>query len=237
MNILLIGAQGSGKGTQAELLAERLHLKSLASGDLLRDAIAHETPLGQQARPYVERGDLVPDDLVLGLILDAIRQLDDEQGIILDGFPRNIPQAQSLDARLEALGQPIAAAVYLDVPRQQLLDRLSGRYICRQHGHVWNLKTKPPRVAGVCDLDGSELYQRSDDQPEKIARRLDIFFSETIRLLDYYEAQGKLLRVDGTGEVARVNASIVVGIDGIFAVKGLSAPVAPRIESMQYTAG
>jgi len=237
VNILLIGAQGSGKGTQAELLAQKLHLKPLASGDILRDAIARETPLGKQARPYLERGDLVPDAVVVGLILDAIQQLDDERGFILDGFPRTIPQAQTLDERLAAHNQPIEAAVYLEVPREQLLDRLSGRYICRAHGHVWNVKTKPPKAPGRCDIDGSELYQRSDDQPDKIARRLDIFFSETIRLLDYYERQGKLLRVDGTGEIERVNEAIIVGIEGITALKGLSAPVAPRTESMQYTAG
>ncbi|HUY75475.1 MAG TPA: adenylate kinase [Ktedonobacterales bacterium] len=237
MNILLIGAQGSGKGTQAELLAQKLHLKPLASGDILRDAIAHETPLGKQARPYLERGDLVPDAIVVGLILDAIQRLDDAQGFILDGFPRTIPQAQTLDERLSAHNEPIEAAVYLEVPREQLLDRLSGRYICRLHGHVWNIKTKPPKVPGVCDIDGSELYQRSDDQPEKIAHRLDIFFSETIRLLDYYERQGKLLRVDGTGEIDRVNEAVIVGIEGGAALKGLSAPVAPRTESMQYTAG
>lgn len=237
MNILLIGAQGSGKGTQAELLAQKLHLKPFASGDILRDAIAHETALGKQARPYLERGDLVPDAIVVGLIHDAIQRLDDEQGFILDGFPRTIPQAQTLDERLTTLNQPIDAAVYLEVPREQLLDRLSGRYICRLHGHVWNIKTKPPKVLGICDIDGSELYQRSDDQPEKIAHRLDIFFSETIRLLDYYERQGKLLQVDGTGEIDRVNEAVIVGIEGITALKGLSAPVAPRTESMQYTAG
>jgi adenylate kinase len=237
VNILLIGAQGSGKGTQAELLAKKLHLKPLASGDILRDAIAHETPLGLQARPYVERGDLVPDEVVVGLILDAIQRREDEQGFILDGFPRTIPQAQTLDDRLTALGEPIEAAVYLEVPREQLLDRLSGRYICRAHGHVWNIKTKPPKVPGVCDSDGSELYQRTDDQPEKIAHRLDIFFSETIRLLDYYERRGKLLRVDGTGEIEHVNEAVIVGVEGMIALKGLSAPVAPRTESMQYTAG
>src|SRR5579875_1182644 len=191
MNILLIGAQGSGKGTQAELLAERYKLKPLASGELLRTAIAEGTATGEQVRPYVERGDLVPDALMIELILDAMRRLQGEQGIILDGFPRTIPQAQALDARLNELGQPLNAVIYLDVPRDLLLDRLAGRYICRAHGHVWNIKTRPPKTQGVCDYDGSELYQRSDDQPEKIAHRLDIFFSETIRLLDYYERQGK----------------------------------------------
>ena len=237
MNMILIGAQGSGKGTQSQLLAERLNLKPTASGDLLRDAITHETPLGKAAKPYVERGDLVPDDLVVEMILDSMRTLGDADGIILDGFPRNIPQARTLDERLLALGEGGEVVVYLEVPREQLLDRLNGRYICRAHGHVWNLKTKPPKVPGVCDIDGSDLYQRSDDQPSKIAHRLDIFFSETIRLLDFYEAQGKLLRVDGTRGIEKVHQAILDGIEGMSLLKGGYAPVAPRTESLQEAAG
>ena len=177
MNIILIGAQGSGKGTQSELLAKELRLKPCSSGELLRAAIAANTPAGQAAKPYYERGDLVPDALVIEMILEAMRNLGDARGIILDGFPRNLAQARALDERLPALGTRVDRAVYLDVPREILLDRLSGRFICRANGHVWNIKTKPPKVPGICDYDGSELYQRSDDMPEKIARRLDIFFT------------------------------------------------------------
>lgn len=208
MNVIMIGAQGSGKGTQAEALEHTLGLKPCASGDLLRDHIARETPLGRAAKPYVEHGDLVPDDLVVGMILDFIRA-QGGQGIVLDGFPRTTAQAEKLDAELDAQGRPIAVALYLDAPRDLLLSRLSGRYICRAHGHVWNLQTKPPKTPGVCDLDGSPLYQRDDDTPEKIARRLDIFFNETIKLLSYYEAQGKLARVDGTLPITQVTEQVM----------------------------
>ncbi len=211
MNIILIGAQGSGKGTQSQMLASQLNLKPCASGDLLREAIAVQTPLGKAAKPYYDRGDLVPDDLVIEMILESVRHLGHAQGIILDGFPRNIPQARALDERLLQTGEHIDCVVYLDVPREILLERLSGRYLCRAHGHVWNIKTHPTRVPGVCDFDSSELYQRSDDTSDKIARRLDIFFGETIHLLEYYEGQGKLVRVNGTDEIARVNAAILSG--------------------------
>lgn len=211
MNMILIGAQGSGKGTQSQMLADQLNMKPCASGDLLREAIANETPLGKAAKPYYDRGDLVPDELVIEMILERIQQLGSGQGIILDGFPRNIPQAQALDDRLAQTGERINCVVYLEVPRTVLLDRLTGRYLCRAHGHVWNEKTHPPRVHGICDFDGSELYQRNDDTSEKIAHRLDIFFGDTIHLLDYYEGQGKLVRVDGTGDIERVNVQIRSG--------------------------
>ncbi|HEV7127647.1 MAG TPA: nucleoside monophosphate kinase [Ktedonobacterales bacterium] len=216
MNLILIGAQGSGKGTQAQHLAQHLRLKPCASGELLRTAMKQGTPLGQAAKPYYDRGDLVPDALIIDMLLEAISAIDDERdanGIILDGFPRNVAQARALDERLAARQRAINWVVYLDVPRQMLLDRLEGRYVCRANEHVWNIKTNPPRTPGVCDLDGSELYQRADDTSEKIEHRLGIFFSETIRLTDYYGLQGKLLRVDGTGAIAEVSRAILVGID------------------------
>lgn len=211
MNIIMIGAQGSGKGTQAEMLEQKLGLKPCASGELLREHIARETPLGLAAKPYLERGDLVPDELVVRMILDFIRSQGSE-GIVLDGFPRTIPQAEKLDADLAQLGQRIDSVIYLEAPRDVLLRRLSGRYICRAHGHVWNIYTRPPKVPGICDSDGSELYQRSDDTPEKIAHRLDIFFHETIKLLDYYSAQGKLARVDGTQPIDVVTRAVLAAL-------------------------
>ena len=213
VNIIMIGAQGSGKGTQAELLEREFGLKPCASGDLLREHIAQGTPLGLAAKPYVDRGDLVPDTLVVQMILDFIRA-QGKQGIILDGFPRTIAQAEKLDADFAQLGQTIDRVIYLDVPREMLLDRLSGRYICRAHGHLWNTKTRPPKTPGICDIDGSELYQRSDDTPDKIARRLDIFFNETIKLLGYYEAQGKLLRVNGAQPIDDVSHTILAALRG-----------------------
>ncbi len=213
VNIIMIGAQGSGKGTQAETLERELSLKPCASGDLLRDHIARATPLGRAAQPYVERGDLVPDELVVQMILDFIRSKG-SVGIVLDGFPRTTGQADKLDADMARMGQKIDRVIYLEVPREMLFERLSGRYICRAHGHVWNIKTRPPKVPGICDSDGSELYQRSDDTPEKITRRLDIFFSETIKLLDFYQAQGKLLRVDGAQPIDEVSRTILAALRG-----------------------
>ncbi len=212
MNIILFGAQGSGKGTQAQMLAEQLKLQPRASGELLRDAIAQETPAGKIAKPYYDRGDLVPDEIVAEMILESMRGVS---GIILDGFPRTIPQAHLLDASLAKVDQRIDAAIYLEVPREVLLDRLSGRWICRANGHVWNVKTHPTRVPGICDLDGSQLYQRSDDSPETINRRLEKFFSETLQVIDYYAQQGKLIRIDGTGAIEHVNEQILSGLSGL----------------------
>jgi adenylate kinase len=222
MNLILIGAQGSGKGTQAQMLEAKLGLMPCASGDLLREEIAKGTPLGREAKGYYDRGDLVPDDIVVGMILARLRELDDE-GLILDGFPRTIPQARKLDEQLATLGQAIDGVVYLAVPREQLLDRLSHRYVCRANGHVWNTKTRPPARPGICDYDGSELYQRSDDTFEKITHRLDIFFSETIQLLSYYEDQGKLIPVDGTTRPEEVTAHILAGLAAHHAAAVLGA--------------
>jgi adenylate kinase len=231
MNVVLIGAQGSGKGTQGAMLAQQFQLKPLASGELLRAAIAAGTPAGQAAKPYYDRGELVPDEIIVSMILESIAQLDGEQGVLLDGFPRTIRQARLLDERLGAMGQAVDVSVYLEVPRDQLLSRLSGRYICRLHGHVWNLKTRPPRIPGTCDFDGSELYQRSDDTGQAVARRLDIFFHETIKLVDYYQDQGKLLAVDGTKSIEEVYQELVDGLR----MRGL-AP-APVAETEEWSAG
>ncbi len=213
MNLLLIGAQGSGKGTQAQLLQKELHLAPLASGDLLREEMQRGTPNGEAARPYYERGDLVPDSIIVGMILDRMSHLEDAAGIVLDGFPRTIAQAQALDKALADHGQQIDRVIFLDVPREMLLERLPGRYICRAMGHVYNLKSNPPRVPGICDIDGSELYLRSDDTAiEKIKRRLDIFFNETIHLVDYYGKQGKLILVDGSRSIPEVNRKIMAAL-------------------------
>lgn len=209
MNIILIGAQGSGKGTQAGKLSQALGIRHVASGDLFRTAFSEKTELGMQAKAYMDRGELVPDDLTLQMVLSRIEELDCAQGVLLDGFPRTIAQAQALDTGLQEVGKQIDLAVYLNVPKEELLERLSGRYICRANQHVYNIRTRPPKVAGVCDLDGSELYQRSDDQGEAIQKRLDIFFHETIRLLDYYGKQGKLIEVNGNQGVDQVEKGLL----------------------------
>ncbi len=212
MNLMLLGAQGSGKGTQGALLASRFGLVLCASGDMLREAMAQDTLIGQQVRPYVDQGNLVPDELMIGMVLERLRGLKDVRGIILDGFPRTLAQAQSLDARLAEMGTSIAQVIYLEVPRELLLSRLLDRYICRAHGHIYNLKTNPPKTPGICDIDGSELYQRVDDQGEQIQQRLNIFFSETLQLTDYYGKQGKLITVDGTQSIEVVNQAILADL-------------------------
>ncbi len=200
MYIILIGAQGSGKGTQAEMLSQALGIAHVASGDLFRKAVAEKTELGLKAKVYLDRGELVPDDLTVAMVLNRLEEPDCARGVIFDGFPRTVAQAQFLDKGLQGVGKQIDVAIYLHVPREELLKRLSGRYICKANQHVYNIYTNPPKVPGVCDIDGSELYQRSDDAGEAVQRRLDIFFNKTIRLLDYYSDQHKLEEVDGKSE-------------------------------------
>lgn len=212
MNIILIGAQGSGKGTQAGRLAQSLHICHAASGDLFRKEMGEGTALGKEAKKYIDRGELVPDDITVSMVLARINKLDCAGGVVLDGFPRTVVQARALDEGLKASNKAVDRAIYLEVPREELVARLSGRYICRAHQHVYNINTHPPKIAGVCDVDGSELYQRSDDRGEAVQKRLDIFFRETIRLLDYYQGQEKLLRVEGTQSIEQVTRNILADL-------------------------
>ena len=209
MYIILLGAQGSGKGTQAELLSQTLGVPHIASGDLFRKAIDEKTELGIKAKAYIDRGELVPDDLTVTMVVKRLEEPDCSQGVLFDGFPRTVAQAEVLDKGLQEVGKQIDLAIYLQVLREELLKRLSGRYICRAKQHVYNINTHPPKVAGVCDIDGSELYQRSDDTGEAVQKRLDIFFKETIRLLDYYGNQKKLVEVDGNQDIDQVQQSLL----------------------------
>ncbi|GCE18392.1 adenylate kinase [Dictyobacter kobayashii] len=215
MNIILIGAQGSGKGTQAERLAHSLGMHHVSSGDLFRKESEAGTEFGKQAQAYFDRGELVPDDLTVAMVLKHIsadKYVRD--GVLLDGFPRTIAQAQALDQGLSRVGRSIDCSIYLDVPREELLHRLSGRYICRAHQHVYNIETNPPKVPGVCDLDGSELYQRADDKGEAIHKRLDTFYHETMQLLDYYKKQHKLKTVNGNQSIEQVSQSLIDAVKG-----------------------
>jgi adenylate kinase len=209
VNIILVGAQGSGKGTQADMLEAALGIPHVASGDLFRKAFDEQTELGMKAKVYLDRGELVPDDITVAMVLNRLSEPDCKRGVLLDGFPRTIAQAQVLDKGLQDIGRQIDLVIYLSVPRQELLDRLSGRYICRANQHVYNIHSRPPKVPGICDIDGSELYQRSDDTGEAVQRRLDIFFKETIRLLDYYDSQHKLREVDGGQSIDQVQAALL----------------------------
>jgi adenylate kinase len=213
VNIILVGAQGSGKGTQAARLAQALGIRHVASGDLFRKAVDEQTELGLKAKTYLDRGDLVPDDITIAMILGRIQEPDCSRGVLLDGFPRNLVQAEALDKGLAAMGRVLDSTVYLSVPREVLLQRLSGRYICKAHQHVYNIVTRPPKVPGICDIDGSELYQRPDDKGEAVQRRLDIFFRETILLLDYYSRQQKLVEVDGNQSIDQVHQQLVDAVN------------------------
>lgn len=209
MDILLLGAQGSGKGTQADVLAAKLGIPHVASGDLLRSAISRNTPAGQQVRPYYDRGELAPDEIMVAMFLERLAEPDCARGMILDGFPRTIAQAEDLGRALASFGRSVDHVIYLKADLDVLVKRLANRYICRAQQHPYNLVTNPPKRPGICDLDGSELYQRSDDTEEAVRRRLEIFYSETVRLLDYYGAQGKVREINAEQSIEDVTRDIL----------------------------
>ena len=209
MNVILIGPQGSGKGTQAQLLSTEFHSRHIASGDMFREAFEQKTALGMRAKAYVDRGELVPDEIAVAMVLSSIEEPESSNGVILDGFPRTIAQAQALDKELRQIGRHIDVVVYLSVTHDEMMSRLAQRYICRAHQHVYHAKFRPPKVPGICDIDGSELYQRADDTPEAIKRRLDIFAHETTHVLDYYKQEQKLIEIDADPSVKTVHTALL----------------------------
>jgi adenylate kinase len=216
--ILLIGGPGAGKGTQAEALVQRYGLPQVASGDLFRDNLKRATELGQLAKGYMDRGELVPDDVTVAMIRQRLQQPDAERGAILDGFPRTVPQAEALDGLLAEFGGKTDAVLYIQVPEEVLLERLSGRWICRgPQQHVYHLLYHPPKTPGVCDVDGTELFQRADDTREVQQNRIQVFLSQTAPLIDYYQQRGDLVAIDGTQDIAAVSASLNNAIDAAVA--------------------
>jgi len=209
MYIVLLGAPGAGKGTQASLLTQSLNLAHVASGDLFRQALSKGTELGLQAKSYMEKGQLVPNEITIKMVLERIQSPDCTGGILLDGFPRNVEQAQALDEALEKQGKMIDKAVYIKVSEAELLKRLTGRWICRQCQTPYHEVNSPPRVKGQCDKCGGELYQRADDNTETIKKRLEVFFAETAPLIDYYANTGKLLEVQGEGTTEEIRDRII----------------------------
>ncbi|HKU13777.1 MAG TPA: adenylate kinase [Steroidobacteraceae bacterium] len=203
MRIVLLGAPGSGKGTQAQRLQAKYGVPQVSSGDLLRDAVARGTELGRKAKAVMDAGQLVSDDIVLGLIRDRLGRADAANGFILDGFPRNIDQANSLAALLEELRQPIDAVLLLDVRRETLIQRLAGRRICPKCGSVYNVHSMPPG-ANTCSRDGAQLYQRADDKEEVVAKRLEVYQSQTQPLIEHYSKLGLLRQVAGEGDLEEV---------------------------------
>ena len=207
LNLILLGPPGSGKGTQGERLQEDLELPYYATGDILRAAVRDGTEIGREAKEYMDRGDLAPDDVIVGVIAARIDQHEAEDGFILDGFPRTEPQAEALDAKLGDLGRRLSVAVLIDVDDEEVVRRLGGRRTC-PNGHIVHVEFDPPEKEGVCDVCGEPLLIRDDDKPEVIRNRLDQYHSKTKPLVAYYEDQGLLKRVDGDQEPEQVSDQI-----------------------------
>ena len=212
--LLLVGPVGAGKGTQAEALTAELGLVHLASGNLFRQALRDGTRLGEQARAYMERGDLVPDEITIDMFMDELAQPAALRGAILDGFPRTVAQARALDATLAGRGERIERAISIEVPVDELVARVAGRRICPECGTVYHVAGDPPRVEGRCDRDGVALEHRDDDRPEVVRARLTKQVLPMLEVLDYYEQSGIVHRVDGTQPIAAVTAEILAGLAG-----------------------
>jgi len=207
--LVMVGAPGAGKGTQAAILAERLGIPHVASGELFRAAVRAETPLGAAVRGYLERGQLVPDELAIEVFVDRLAQPDAANGAILDGFPRTRPQAEALTTALARRGQRVDQALYVGVRESELRRRLSGRWICRANGHSYHVIDHPPARPGVCDIDGSPLYQRDDDRPDTVRARLAAQLPPMYDVVDYYTEQGVLTAVDGEGTIDEVTDALL----------------------------
>jgi len=212
--LLLMGGPGAGKGTQAQVLREKFGLPQIASGDLFRDNLKRQTPLGQLAKQYMDRGELVPDDVTISMIRERLQQADAAKGAMLDGFPRTVPQAEALDSLLAEFGGRVNQALYIKVPEAALLERLSGRWTCRGPGqHTYHMLFNPPKHDKVCDVDGTELYQRADDTSEVQARRIRVFFEQTAPLVDFYTQRGLLREIDGQQAIEQVTAAMVAAVE------------------------
>jgi len=209
MRIVLLGAPGSGKGTQAKQMVGKFHVPQISTGDLLRAAVAADTPLGRQAKAAMDAGQLVSDEIVLGMIRERLAEPDAQKGFILDGFPRNIAQAEALDAMLEALGKPLQLGLLIDVDFDVLMQRLTGRRTCESCGQMYNIYSSPPKVDGACDKCGGNLHHRADDNEETIGNRLRVYEAQTAPLISYYRNQGKLRTVQGVGEIADIFNAVV----------------------------
>jgi adenylate kinase len=211
--LLLLGGPGAGKGTQADVLCKEYALPHIASGDLFRDNLKRATPLGQLAKQYMDRGELVPDDVTIKMIRERLQAPDAKGGALLDGFPRTVPQAEALDTLLAEFGGKVTSVLYIKVGEKSLLERLSGRWICRgAQQHAYHLLFNPPKAAGKCDVDGTELYQRDDDTAVVQARRIKVFMEQTAPLISYYQQRQQLLEVDGEQGIQAVTEALRAGV-------------------------
>lgn len=208
MRTVLLGAPGSGKGTQGVVLSKKFNIPQISTGDLLRAAVKAGSELGKKAKSAMDAGALVSDDIVIGLIKERLSEADAQNGYILDGFPRNIPQAEALDAMLTELGQPLQGVVLLDVPFEELMQRLTGRRTCKDCGAIYNIYLSPPKVEGHCDACNGELFQRADDNEETIGNRLKVYEEQTAPLIGYYRDQSKLHSIKGTGDIDEITSTV-----------------------------
>lgn len=204
MNIILMGLPGAGKGTQASQIIKKYPIPHISTGDMFRLAIKNGTELGNEAKSYMDSGELVPDEVTIGIVKERLSQSDAKEGFLLDGFPRTVEQAEALNKIMEELNSKIDKTINVEVPEEELMNRLTGRRICEVCGTTYHLVFNPPKQEGVCDLDGGKLYQREDDNPETVANRLEVNINQTAPLLDFYEDQGVLVNVDGSRDIDEV---------------------------------
>jgi adenylate kinase len=207
--IVLLGPPGAGKGTQAEILVEKLELPHISSGDIFRENIKNGTELGKLAQTFMNQGKLVPDDLTIDMIRERFSRPDCVRGAILDGFPRTPAQADALELMLKGFGGRVDLVPFITAPTESLIERLTGRWTCRANGHIFHIRFNPPKQAGICDIDGSDLYQRDDDKPETVTNRIEVYQNQTAPLIDYYKKRGILAEINGLAPVEEVSAQLM----------------------------
>ena len=211
--IVLLGPPGAGKGTQAEIVSERLGLVHVSSGDIFRENLKQQTELGKMAQGYMNRGELVPDDVTIAMIRERLSRADCAKGALLDGFPRTPAQADALSGMLATLDSQVNSVPYISVPAEVLIERLSGRWTCRAEGHIYHEKHNPSKTAGKCDVDGSDLYQRDDDKPATVENRIRVYMNQTSPLIAYYRQKGLLAEIDGMQAIDNVTSDLMAAIE------------------------
>ncbi len=215
MRVVLVGAPGAGKGTQAKFIARHYRIPAISTGDIFRANIAAKTPLGRAAKDYMDAGGLVPDEVTIGIVRDRLQQDDTETGFLLDGFPRTLPQAEELQVMLKDLGTPLDAVLEMKVDNDEVVHRLSGRRICRECGHVWHVDFEPSKVEGICDVDGGALFQRDDDLPETVLKRLEVYAEETAPLVGFYDSLALLVTIQALGPVDEVTQRAIGALESV----------------------
>ena len=213
MNIILMGLPGAGKGTQASEIVKKFPIPHISTGDMFRKAIKDETDLGKEAKSYMDRGELVPDEVTVGIVKERISEDDAKKGFLLDGFPRTIDQAESLSQIMSELDREIDAVINIEVPEEELMNRLTGRRICEKCGTTYHLVFNPPKIDGICDIDGGKLYQREDDNPETVSNRLNVNVKQSKPILEYYNEKGVLKNIDGAKDIDDVTKDVIDILD------------------------